>query len=94
MTTLVFVASDVDRSRRLYKAIQKHATIVECWGLKGGKDGRVDLRQAARTAEALVKQAVAEGRPLREIVLEKGLLTPEEVDRVLDVEAMTKGGVL
>jgi fumarate hydratase class II len=42
----------------------------------------------------VVKQAVAEGRPLREIVLEKGLLSPEEVDRVLDVEAMTKGGVL
>ena len=42
----------------------------------------------------VVKQAVAEGRPLRDIVLEKGLLTPEEVDRVLDVEAMTKGGVL
>ncbi len=60
LTTLVFVASDVDRSRRLYKAIQKHATIVECWGLKGGKDGRVDLRQVARTAEALVRQAVAD----------------------------------
>ena len=60
LTTLVFVASDVDRSRRLYKAIQKHATIVECWGLKGGRDGRVDLRQVARTAEALVRQAVAE----------------------------------
>jgi DNA polymerase-3 subunit delta len=60
LTTLVFVASDVDRGRRLYKAIQKHATIVECWGLKGGKDGRVDLRQVARTAEALVRQAVAD----------------------------------
>jgi DNA polymerase III subunit delta len=60
LTTLVFVASDVDRSRRLYKAIQKHATIVECWGLKGGRDGRVDLRQVARTAEALVRQAVAD----------------------------------
>ena len=60
LTTLVFVASDVDRSRRLYKAIQKHATIVECWGLKGAKDARVDLRQVARTAEALVKQAVAD----------------------------------
>ena len=60
LTTLVFVASDVDRSRRLYKSIQKHATIVECWGLKGGKDARVDLRQVARTAEALVKQAVAD----------------------------------
>jgi DNA polymerase III subunit delta len=59
-TTLVFVAADVDRSRRLYKAIQKQATIVECWGLKGGKDPAVDLRQVARTAEAIVRQAVAD----------------------------------
>jgi DNA polymerase-3 subunit delta len=59
-TTLVFVASDVDRTRRLYKSLQKQATIVECWGLKPGKDARVDLRQVARTAEALVKQAVAD----------------------------------
>ncbi|HXQ78104.1 MAG TPA: DNA polymerase III subunit delta [Gemmatimonadaceae bacterium] len=59
-TTLVFVASDVDRTRRLYKTLQKHATIVECWGLKGAKDARLDLRQVARTAEALVRQAVAD----------------------------------
>ena len=59
-TTLVFVAADVDRSRRLYKAIQKNATIVECWGLKGSKDARLDLRQVARTAEGLVRQAVAD----------------------------------
>jgi DNA polymerase III subunit delta len=59
-TTLVFVATDVDRTRRLYKTIQKHATIVECWGLKGAKDARLDLRQVARTAETLVRQAVAD----------------------------------
>jgi DNA polymerase-3 subunit delta len=59
MTSLVLVASDVDRSRRLYKSLQKTATIVECWGLKGGKDVRVDLRQVARQAEELVRQAVA-----------------------------------
>jgi DNA polymerase-3 subunit delta len=59
-TTLVFVASDVDRTRRLYKTLQKQATIVECWGLKGAKDGKPDLRQVARTAEALVRQAVAD----------------------------------
>jgi DNA polymerase-3 subunit delta len=58
-TTLVLVACDVDRTRRLYKTLQKQATIVECWGLKGGRDVRVDLRQAARQAEQLVKQAVA-----------------------------------
>jgi DNA polymerase-3 subunit delta len=59
-TTLVFVAADVDRTRRLYKALHKQATIVECWGLKGSRDARVDLRQVARQAEMLVKQAVAD----------------------------------
>ena len=58
-TTLVLVAADVDRQRKVYKALQKHGVIVECWGLRSGK-GEVDLRQAARTAEQLVKQAVAE----------------------------------
>jgi DNA polymerase-3 subunit delta len=58
-TVLVLVAADVDRSRRLFKALAKTATIVECWGLKGGRDARVDLRQAARQAEQLVRQAVA-----------------------------------
>jgi DNA polymerase-3 subunit delta len=57
-TTLVFVAADVDRSKRLYKALQKSAAIVECYGLKGSRDDRVDLRQAARMAEQLVRQAV------------------------------------
>jgi len=59
-TTLAFVAADVDRTRRLYKALHKQATIVECWGLKGVKDGKPDLRQVARTAETLVRQAVTD----------------------------------
>jgi DNA polymerase-3 subunit delta len=59
-TTLVFVAADVDRTRKLYKSLQKTATIVECWGLKGAKDAKVDLRQVARVAEQMVKQAVAD----------------------------------
>lgn len=58
-TTLVLVATDVDRTRRLYKTLQKHATIVECWGLKGGRDARLDLGQAARQAELLLTQAVS-----------------------------------
>jgi len=58
MTTLVLVAADVDRSRKLYKSLSKQATIVECWGLKPNRDAKVDLRQVARTAEALVRQAV------------------------------------
>ena len=60
LTTLVLMAADVDRSRKLYKSLQKHATIVECWGLRVGKDARVDLRQVARQAEVLVKHAVTE----------------------------------
>ena len=57
--TLVLVACDVDRTRRLYKTLQKHATIVECWGLKTARD-EGDFRQAARQAETLVRQAVAQ----------------------------------
>ena len=58
-TTLVLVATDVDRQRKVYKALQKHATIVESYGLKGSRDAKVDPRDAARAAEALVKQRVA-----------------------------------
>jgi DNA polymerase-3 subunit delta len=60
-TTLVLMASDVDRTRRAGKAILKHATVVECWGLKTEKNPRfLDLRAAARMAEQLVRKAAAE----------------------------------
>ena len=59
--TLVLVATDADRQRKVYKALQKHANIVECYGLRGSRDAKVDLRQVARTAEAIVKQAVIGG---------------------------------
>jgi len=45
-------------------------------------------------AAKVVKQALAEGKDLRTVVLESGLLSEQEVDRALDVEAMTKGGVV
>jgi len=45
-------------------------------------------------AAAVVHQAAAEGKTLRQVVLDRGLLRPGEVDRILDVEAMTRGGVL
>ena len=41
----------------------------------------------------LAKQALKEDRPLREVVKEAGLLSEEEVDRILDIKAMTQGGV-
>jgi len=57
-TTLVLVATDLDRGRKANKSLLKHATIVECWGLKQGRDVRVDLRQVARVAEQRVRMAV------------------------------------
>jgi DNA polymerase III subunit delta len=60
MTTLVITAADLDKSRRIAKALYKSATVVECWGLKPGKGERVDLRQAARMAEQMVRKAVTE----------------------------------
>lgn len=46
-----------------------------------------------RAAE-VIKAAMSENKDLRTVVLERGLLTPEEADRVLDVEAMTRGGII
>jgi fumarate hydratase class II len=45
-------------------------------------------------AAKVVKQALAEGKDLRAVVLENKLLSEEEVDRALDVEAMTRGGIV
>jgi aspartate ammonia-lyase len=46
----------------------------------------------AATAE-IAKEAVASGRSIRELVLERGLLPPAELDRILSIEAMTTPGV-
>jgi fumarate hydratase class II len=46
-----------------------------------------------RAAE-IIKQSVKTGRSIRELVLEAGLMTDDELDRALDVFAMTRGGVV
>jgi fumarate hydratase class II len=45
-------------------------------------------------AAKVVKRALAEGKDLRSVVLEMGLLGEDEVDRALDVLAMTRGGII
>ena len=45
-------------------------------------------------AAKVVKQALAEGKDLRTVVLERGLLSEEDVDRALDVLSMTQGGIV
>jgi aspartate ammonia-lyase len=46
----------------------------------------------ARTA-AIAKESVATGRPIRELVLERGLMDAAQLDRVLSPEVMTRPGI-
>jgi fumarate hydratase class II len=43
---------------------------------------------------AVAKEAMATGKTIKEVVVEKGLLSGERVDELLDVTAMTKGGIM
>jgi fumarate hydratase class II len=43
---------------------------------------------------AIIKESIASGRSIREIVLAEGLMTDAELDKALDVLAMTRGGLL
>jgi aspartate ammonia-lyase len=45
-----------------------------------------------KTAE-IAKQSVATGKPIRALVLERGLMEASELDRILSVEAMTRPGI-
>ncbi|MFB6121444.1 MAG: aspartate ammonia-lyase, partial [Halobacteriaceae archaeon] len=45
-------------------------------------------------ASKVAKQALAEGRTVREVAVAEGYLTEEEADEVLDPEAMTHRGIL
>jgi aspartate ammonia-lyase len=44
-------------------------------------------------AAAIAKEAVATGRTIRELVIEKGIFTKEELDQILDPWELTKPGV-
>jgi fumarate hydratase class II len=41
----------------------------------------------------IAKEAVATGRSVRDLVLEAGLMTPDELDAALDLKGMTEGGL-
>jgi len=47
-----------------------------------------------QTTAEIAKEAVATGRSIREIVLERGLLDQARLDDILSVDAMTRGGVV
>jgi fumarate hydratase class II len=44
-------------------------------------------------AAGIVKESIATGRSVRELALEKGLLSEDQLDAALDVLGMTKGGI-
>jgi fumarate hydratase class II len=41
----------------------------------------------------VAKEAMATDRTVREVVVNKGYLSPEEADRILNVRALTEGGI-
>ena len=43
---------------------------------------------------AVAKESLATGKTIKEVVVEKGLLKPEEVDELLDTRVMTEGGIM
>ena len=44
-------------------------------------------------AAEVIKESVKTGRSIRDIVLERRLMSAAELDRALDVLALTKGGI-
>jgi fumarate hydratase class II len=46
------------------------------------------------TVAEVIKQSMKEDKTIREVVLERKLMKPADLDRALDVVAMTKGGIV
>ena len=69
---------------RVQELLERNAVIVTALNPHIGYDN------GAR----IVKEAAATGRSVRELVLESGLMTPEELDAALDLKKMTEGGIV
>jgi fumarate hydratase class II len=82
-----FAARCVDgievNDERVRELLERNAVIVTALNPHIGYDN------GAR----IVKEAVATGRSVRELVLEAGLMSEEELDTALDLKKMTEGGV-
>jgi aspartate ammonia-lyase len=63
--------------------------VFESNGLATALNPYIGYSAAAKVAQENVRS----GRPMRDIVLEMGLLSEEELDRILDVHAMTEPGI-
>jgi len=74
------IEADAGRAREL---LEKNVIVVTALNPHIGYDA------GARVA----KRAFADGRSVRDVVLEEGLMTAEELDQALDLKGMTRGGV-
>jgi fumarate hydratase class II len=74
------IEADAERARNL---LEKNVIVVTALNPHIGYDN------GARVA----KRAFAEGRSVRDVVLEEGLMSADEVDAALDLKGMTTGGV-
>ena len=70
-------------SERVRELLERNAVVVTALNPHIGYDN------GAR----IVKEAAATGRSIRELVLEAGLMTAEELDSALDLKKMTEGGI-
>jgi len=69
-----------ERARQL---VEKNAIIVTALNPHIGYDNGAKI----------AKEAVATGRSVRELVLEAGLMSADELDEALDIKGMTEGGL-
>ena len=74
------IEADAERARDL---LEKNVIVVTALNPHIGYDA----------GSRVAKRAFAEGRSVRDIVLEEGLMDADELDAALDLKAMTKGGV-
>lgn len=78
---VVGIEADIERCSTYARSSAALATALNPWiGYEAAAD--------------VVKVSSTSGRSIREVVLERGLLTEAEVDSALDVLAMTRGGIL
>jgi fumarate hydratase class II len=75
------IEANTERAREL---VERNAIVVTALNPHIGYDNGAKI----------AKEAVATGRTVRELVLEAGLMTEDELDAVLDIKRMTEGGVL
>lgn len=74
------IEADAERARKL---VERNVIVVTALNPHIGYDA----------GASVAKEAFRTGRTVREVVLERGLLTAEELDRVLDIHKMTEGGL-